>query len=63
MESQTDLARILRVTQGTISDWETGKTYPGRGMLRLYADLFHDADQVFKWIETGTANPGLRPRR
>lgn len=51
--NQTEFARKLRITQGTVSDWETEKTFPGRGMLRLIADLFSHSDKVFHWLETG----------
>ena len=66
--SQTEFARKLRVTQGTVSDWETRKTDHqllqgvSRGTLRLIADLFLDSAPVFAWLETGKSKPALRPR-
>jgi DNA-binding transcriptional regulator YiaG len=60
--NQTEFARKLKVTQGTISDWETEKTYPGRGMLRLIADLCFEPDRVFHWLESGRDPLLLRPR-
>lgn len=60
--NQTEFARRLGVTQGTVSDWETAKTDPGRGMLRLMADLCQESEQVFSWLETGRPAVGLKPR-
>jgi len=60
--TQTLYGRLLRITQGTVSDWEREITHPSRGDLRLVADLFHDSEKVFHWLETGKDNPGLRPK-
>jgi DNA-binding transcriptional regulator YiaG len=60
--NQTEYARVLKVTQGTVSDWENEKTFSGRGMLRLMADLFQNPNEVFKWLESGRDFPGLRPK-
>lgn len=60
--TQTELAHALKVTQGTVSDWETDKTAPNRGMLRLVADLVRDSERVFRWLESGRDPPALTPR-
>ena len=61
--SQTEFARALRMTQGTISDWEREETNPGRAGLLLVANLCADSDKVWKWLETGRDNPGIRPKK
>ena len=58
----------MRVTQGTVSDWETRKTDHqllqgvSRGTLLLIVILFLDSVVVFAWLETGKSKPALRPR-
>ena len=38
--SQEQLAAMLGVTQGAITQWETGKTHPGFNKLLTLAGLF-----------------------
>lgn len=38
--SQEQMARKLNVTQGAVSQWETGNTAPNSNQLGLIADLF-----------------------
>lgn len=60
--NQTEFARALRITQGTVSDWETEKTHP-RHALWAVAHLCDVPDKVYHWLETGRDNPGIRKRR
>lgn len=62
-ENQTEFGRALRITQGTVSDWETEKTNPGRAGLLLVANLCDASDKVWRWLETGRDNPGVRLKR
>ena len=39
--NQTDLARALGVTQGTIGNWETGKRIPDAETLKEVANYFN----------------------
>ena len=38
--SQTQLAQKLRISQGAVSQWETGETVPSAGQLVSIADIF-----------------------
>ncbi|MFV0399544.1 MAG: helix-turn-helix domain-containing protein [Oscillospiraceae bacterium] len=38
--TQVDLANMLNVTQVSVSQWETGRSYPDHEMLTKIADLF-----------------------
>lgn len=38
--TQTELAKILRVSQGALSSWETGRYEPDNEMLQQIADFF-----------------------
>jgi len=62
-QNQTEFARALRVTQGTVSDWERETTNPGRAGLLLVAQLCAESDKVWHWLETGRDSPGIRPKR
>ena len=47
--SQDDLARAIFVSRQTVSNWETGKTYPDVQSLLLMSDLFGvSIDQLVK---------------
>ena len=47
--SQEDLAERLYVTRQTLSNWETGKTYPDINSLLRISDLFHiSLDELVK---------------
>lgn len=59
--TQGGLVGVVDATQPTISDWETGKTSPARGSLRLLADRFKDERRVFRWLEHGGPAPELIP--
>lgn len=49
---QTDVARILGIAQCTVSQWETGKSYPRGSMLTALARLYGcTIDQLFKGKE------------
>ncbi len=62
--SQQALAAQLSVRQATVSDWENGKAEPGRGTLRLLADLAESSEDVFGWLVSGSGKPALlRSRR
>lgn len=37
---QTDLAKILKVGQGTISNWETGRNEPDQDVLKAMSQIF-----------------------
>ncbi|MEY4666072.1 helix-turn-helix domain-containing protein [Weissella cibaria] len=39
-ETSTELAKVIGVSQSTISDWETGKTAPRSGPLQKLADHY-----------------------
>lgn len=38
--TQTSLARLLKVTQGTVSSWERGDSCPRVGTAKQLADLY-----------------------
>jgi len=65
--NQTTFARELRITQGTVSDWERGPerkgTTPSSGDLWLIAHLCEQAEKVHHWLMTGRDNPGIRRAR
>ena len=47
--SQEELAERLYVTRQTLSNWETGKTYPAINSLLQLSDLFHiSLDELVK---------------
>ena len=39
--SQVELARAVHVNQSSVSQWETGRTAPGKDCLLLLAEFFH----------------------
>ncbi|MCM1568204.1 MAG: helix-turn-helix domain-containing protein [Roseburia sp.] len=50
---QKDLARLLHVSPGTVSKWETGINYPDTPILGNLATLFHiSVDDLFHPQET-----------
>jgi transcriptional regulator with XRE-family HTH domain len=62
--NQTAFAKALRVTQGTISDWERGETLDiSLASLTAIAQLCEESDKVLAWLITGNNNPGLRKKR
>lgn len=38
--TQTDVAKVMNVTQGTVSQWESGNCYPTGGKLAALAELY-----------------------
>ena len=47
--SQEELAERLYITRQTLSNWETGKTYPDINSLLRLSDLFHvSLDELVK---------------
>jgi DNA-binding XRE family transcriptional regulator len=61
--SQQAFAVCLAVRQATVSDWENGKAEPGRGMLRLMADLA-EPEGIFGWLVGTSVKPAMvTPRK
>ena len=51
--TQIDAAKAIGVTQGTISLWETGKTYPVGERLRTVSEVYGcTIDQLFEEEES-----------
>ena len=47
--TQTEAAVAIGVTQGTISQWENGFTYPTGERVRLVAEVYGSTiDELFK---------------
>lgn len=62
--SQTDFSiRYLKMTQGTISNWETEDTNPGRSGLSRLALLCENPLAIAHWLETGKDRPELHRKR
>lgn len=58
--NQSDFAKLVFSTQGTVSDWEREVHTPPIGSLRLVAALCEDDDKVFQWLLTGKEMPPIR---
>lgn len=56
--SQGELARLVGVSQPTISDWENGKTEPTVDNLR---SLAVELDVCFEWMATGRGPRDYQP--
>lgn len=56
--NQTELAAAIGVaSQGTVSDWERGKTPPDLGRVRLAADLCANGRAAYQWLLRGGRQP------
>ena len=52
--SQSDLAVKVGVTQGAVSQWESGETYPSVDKLLSLAKIFNcTLDDLFKEYQAG----------
>lgn len=58
---QTDLASRLNVRQGTISNWESGKTEPDIESLQKLADIFRTTVDYVLGGETAADREPLTP--
>lgn len=50
---QTDVAKALNIAQCTVSQWETGNSYPTGSRLMEVASLYHcTIDELFRKEES-----------
>jgi len=58
--SQSDLARIMNVTQATISSWEKGRTEPSMGDVSRLANILDCSISELTGLESASTEPRLR---